>query len=236
MSDKWIKSYFKFFACLAKITIIFLATFLFSWPALSEQIQGRVVGVHDGDTFTLLQNNNQQTKIRLAEIDSPESNQSYGNKAKQELSYLIFGKTVTVTIFDKDRYGRTVGRVFEGNIYVNAEMINRGAAWVYLKYAKDRGLFQLEALAKQNRLGLWNLPENQRIPPWQWRHPTNTNIPISNTIQNANQNDTVDFSCTGKQSCRQMISCEEAIFYLEHCGLLSIDGNHDGIPCNKLCR
>jgi endonuclease YncB( thermonuclease family) len=104
---------------------------LLSFSSLANMLEGRVVAIADGDTFKLLSAGNQQIKIRLAEIDTPESKQPYGNKAKQELSSLIFGKTVTVTTVDTDRYGRTVGRVFVDNMDVNAEMIQRGAAWVY---------------------------------------------------------------------------------------------------------
>jgi endonuclease YncB( thermonuclease family) len=75
-----------------RVLIVLLVVLLLPGLTFAAEIQGRVVGVHDGDTFTLLQNGNQQTKIRLAEIDAPESKQPYGNKAKQELSSLIFGK------------------------------------------------------------------------------------------------------------------------------------------------
>jgi hypothetical protein len=51
-----------------------------------------------------------QTKVRLAEIDTPESRQPYGNRAKQALSALVLGKEVRVMVVDTDRYGRTVGR------------------------------------------------------------------------------------------------------------------------------
>ena len=47
------------------------------------------------------------------------------------LSDLAFGKQARVVVQDTDRYGRTVGRVYVGNLDVNAEMIGRGAAWVY---------------------------------------------------------------------------------------------------------
>ncbi|MCB1484934.1 MAG: excalibur calcium-binding domain-containing protein, partial [Hyphomicrobiaceae bacterium] len=48
--------------------------------------------------------------------------------------------------------------------------------------------------------------------------------------------DDVQFSCAGKRRCGQMNSCAEARFYLSVCGVKSLDGNHDGIPCNSLCR
>jgi hypothetical protein len=43
------------------------------------------------------------------------------------------------------------------------------------------------------------------------------------------------FSCAGKHLCRQMQSCEEARFYLETCGVASLDGDNDGVPCETIC-
>ena len=70
-----------------------------------------------------------------------------------------------MVVQDTDRYGRTVGRVYVGNLDVNAEMIGRGAAWVYRDYAKDPSLYRLENEAKAAKRGLWALPEAQRCAP-----------------------------------------------------------------------
>ncbi|MDO8359087.1 MAG: excalibur calcium-binding domain-containing protein [Devosia sp.] len=43
------------------------------------------------------------------------------------------------------------------------------------------------------------------------------------------------FSCSGKHTCGQMTSCEEAQFYLRQCGVASLDRDHDGRACNALC-
>ena len=92
----------------------------------------------DGDTLTLLTAEKQQVKVRLGEIDTPESGQPYGARAKQALSDLAFGKMVRVVVQDTDRYGRKVGRVFVGATDVNAELVKQGAAWVYRQFAKDQ--------------------------------------------------------------------------------------------------
>lgn len=42
-----------------------------------------------------------------------------------------------------------------------------------------------------------------------------------------------DYHCAGKIYCSQMRSCNEAMFYLENCPGVRIDGNHDGIPCER---
>jgi endonuclease YncB( thermonuclease family) len=87
---------------------------LLSPLALAAELSGRVVGVTDGDTLTVLDDAQRQTKVRLAEIDTPESRQPYGSRARQALSDLAFGKSVRVVVQNTDRYGRTVGRVHAG--------------------------------------------------------------------------------------------------------------------------
>jgi endonuclease YncB( thermonuclease family) len=61
-------------------------------PALAEQYVGKVVGITDGDTLTLLTPEKQQLKIRLAETNTPERNQPYGSRAREALSALAFNQ------------------------------------------------------------------------------------------------------------------------------------------------
>ena len=151
-----------------QVLSIFLCFFVLTSTSFAENLTGKVISIADGDTVTIV-NNNQQTKIRLAEIDTPEKRQPYGKKAKKALSDFIFNKEVEVEVATIDRYGRTVGKIFLDNLNINKEMVKAGHAWVYVKYAKDKTLFALEKNAKENQLGLWALPEGKRIPPWQWR-------------------------------------------------------------------
>jgi endonuclease YncB( thermonuclease family) len=149
--------------------IVVICAVLFPQLNTREEYNGRVVGITDGDTLTLLVEERQQVKVRLAEIDTPESAQPYGTQAKKELSALAFNREALVKEQDIDKYGRVVGRVFVDGLDVNAEMVRRGAAWVYPDYAKDVTLYVLENEAKRNRQGLWSLPESERTPPWEWR-------------------------------------------------------------------
>ena len=156
------------------LTMIALSLLTLLLPAIGtaatpQTIIGKVVGVHDGDTLTILDDSKTQIKIRLAEIDAPESRQPYGSRSKQELSGLAFGRPAAVQVQDTDRYGRTVGRVTVDGVDVNAEMVRRGAAWVYRKYAKRQFLFTIEKQARDAKAGLWALPEADRVPPWEWR-------------------------------------------------------------------
>ncbi len=133
-----------------------------------EVIQGKVVTITDGDTATILMNNTQY-KIRLAEIDTPERAQPYGSKSKEILSGLIFGKEVTAKVQDRDRYGRYVARLYQGEVDVSREMVQQGAAWVYQQYLRDQSLLLVEQEARDAKRGLWSLPESQNVPPWKWR-------------------------------------------------------------------
>jgi endonuclease YncB( thermonuclease family) len=82
---------------------------------------------------------------------------------------LVFNRPVRVAVVDTDRYRRIVGRVHQGAVDVNAEMVRRGAAWVSVRYNRDPSLVPVQAEAQRARRGLWALPEADRVPPWEWR-------------------------------------------------------------------
>ena len=140
----------RLFALLALLSLL-------AAPLPAAEYAGRVVAISDGDTLTLLVPDGtsyQQVKVRWGEIDTPESGQPFGQRAKQMLSDLAYNQQARVVVQDTDRYGRTVGRVFVGGTDVNAEMVKQGAAWVYRKYAQDQALYQLEEQAKAAKRGL----------------------------------------------------------------------------------
>lgn len=43
-------------------------------------------------------------------------------------------------------------------------------------------------------------------------------------------------SCGSKRTCGEMSSCAEARHYLNDCGVSKLDRDHDGIPCESLCK
>lgn len=144
----------RYFNSALRIAIIALCPF-YGLAAQAEAFTGRVVSIADSDTLTVLTASKQQHKIRLAEIDAPEKNQSFGTKSKQSLSDLCFGKEAEVHPRAKDRYKRTVARVTCAGIDANAEQVERGMAWVYSRYAKDNDLYVLEQGARMGKRGLW---------------------------------------------------------------------------------
>ena len=127
-----------------------------------------VVGVSDGDTITVRCGDQPQERIRLLEIDAPEKKQAYGQKAKQALSVLIFGKEITVEEAGHDRYKRTLAHLKLDGLDVNREMVKLGYAWCYRQYLKDRTCLDDEEQAREEKIGLW--ADKDPMPPWQWRH------------------------------------------------------------------
>jgi len=212
--------------------IILISFFIFSFSvSATEVIEGRVVGVHDGDTVTLLIAGNQQLKIRLAQIDAPELDQAFGQKSKQSLSDMVFNKAIKVEKETVDKYGRTVGTLIVDGMDANREQVKRGMAWAYKQYLHDQSLLQVEEDARQAKAGLWSEPNP--MPPWEYRHGKKTiaKSPHAEPAVPAQQKET----CGSKQYCKEMASCEEAKFYLMQCGLSRLDGDGDGVPCEKLC-
>ena len=140
---------------------------------VERTVTGKVVGVHDGDTVTVLNANKTQYKFRLGGIDAPELKTDFGNRSKKNLSERIFGKTVKVEYSKIDKYGRYIGTVFIDGEDVNLEQIESGSAWHYKKYAdeqspEDRKVYaKAETKARDAKLGIWSLPNP--VPPWNYR-------------------------------------------------------------------
>ena len=146
---------------------ILVAALLGALTAHAEEFSGRVVGVVDGDTITVLVGV-EPKRVRLAGIDAPEKGQAFGQRAKQATSRLVFGRTVRVVVRGQDRYGRTLGEVLlpDGKS-VNKRLVGEGWAWHYTSYSKGQRLAELEAAARRSRRGLWVDP--RAVPPWEFR-------------------------------------------------------------------
>ncbi|HOQ89678.1 MAG TPA: thermonuclease family protein [Candidatus Hydrogenedentes bacterium] len=135
----------------------------------TEPFKARCVGVKDGDTVAVLTEQQREITVRLFGIDAPEKKQPYGERARQFLSDIIFGKTVQVVPRNRDRYGQLVADILlEDNRRVNELVVQAGMAWWYRTYApNDTVLRQLEQQAKNAKTGLWKDPNP--IPPWEFR-------------------------------------------------------------------
>jgi micrococcal nuclease len=144
--------------------------FLLLYPLTAHAWMAKVVSVTDGDTIKVYNAEQGQVKIRFYGIDTPEKAQPYGKAAGKYLASLIAGATVDIETVAKDRYGRTVGIVWDRETNINQEMVRAGYAWVYRKYC-DLSFCdfwqELEKEAKADKKGLWQEPNP--VPPWEWR-------------------------------------------------------------------
>ena len=130
---------------------------------------GPLVRVKDGDSL-VAKVQGVAMDIRLAEIDAPEIDQPYGQRGEAGCSLsLACGQQLVIMPLDTDRYGRTVAHVWNGTTHLNAEMVKRGAAWFYSKYARSETLYDVEQEARDAKRGLWALPLKDRVEPWVWR-------------------------------------------------------------------
>ena len=220
---------------------IFAAVILLIWAnsAAAEEYNAKVIVVIDGDTLVVL-HNGAKVKIRLANIDAPEKDQPFGMDARQAMFGLVFKKQVHIDSKTVDKYGRTVALVSVDGRNVNEEMVKRGMAWEYSYYKPGRVYMALQSEAQQARRGLW--VQRNPIAPWQWRktHPPvkwwapkkQNKRPVSHFRKGGN----FVATCGEKTHCSQMSSCEEAYFYLEHCGVKGLAKKKDGVPCKQLCE
>ena len=143
---------------------------------IASPITGRVVGVADGDTLTILDNTQSQHKVRIGGIDAPERRQPFGARSKKSLSELAFNEHVIADCPKKDRYGRWVCKVTVGGVDVGLTQIQRGMAWWYEKYrseqvAGDQATYSYaQSEARRMAIGLWSEP--LPMPPWDYRKST----------------------------------------------------------------
>lgn len=156
------------------IILLLVALFVGSWakrysasPNSIHSINAKVVGVTDGDTITVLDDNNVQHKVRLLGIDAPERNQAFGTQSKKALSDKIFGKRVNVEWYETDRYKRIIGSIWYDSRWINMEMVQDGMAWHYKQFNKSEFLEDAEIRAKFLKRGLW--ADANSIPPWEFR-------------------------------------------------------------------
>ena len=210
--------------------------------AQAEEFAGKVIRVLDGDTILVLHNGH-PVKVRFAGVDAPEAAQEYGMTAKQFVSGLVLRKQVQVSTRAVDDYGRLIAQVSVGELNVETELVKRGLAWAAegrrprqrestdapvagerSRLRSNQALVALQNEAKSAQRGLWAQPNP--IPPQEWRKTHAAPSP-----QHAVQ----AVGCNNKYRCSQMKSCDEAYFYLEYCGVKSLDYDRDGMPCESLC-
>lgn len=145
-------------------------------------IEGRVVAVLDGDTVTILDGQNQQHRVRLMGIDAPEKTQAFGQRSKQALSQVAFGRAARAECQVMDARQREVNhhrelcKILVAGRDVNLAQVEAGMAWHYKAFERnqksaDRALYaQAEARARDEHRGLWG--DSAPTAPWDFRRAT----------------------------------------------------------------
>jgi len=133
----------------------------------SITIVGRVTRVKDGDTI-VIDTLTELVTIRLAEIDTPESKQSYGLAATEFTKAFCLGLIVSADIKTTDRYGRAIALVSKANgKSLQEALLKAGMAWHYKQYSYNTYYSILQQVACKESKGLWS--EDNPVAPWQYR-------------------------------------------------------------------
>ena len=95
-----------------------------------------IASCYDGDTCTTTNGE----RLRLACMDSPElggerAEPVPAKAARDHLRVLVVGKELGIRRITKDRYGRTVAKLFIGKMNIHEEMVATANAEIYWRYA-----------------------------------------------------------------------------------------------------
>lgn len=221
--------------------------------AAAPLLEGRVSRVTDGDSLWLEPvPPGAPVQLRLQGIDAPEICQAWGPEARAALAEWVLGHTVRVKTVGLDTHGRTLGTVYLDEHNINKRLVEEGHAWSS-RYKYDRGPYvAAERMARAlsrglNRDGAAIMPRDFR----QQHGPCHTGAPAAATPGAATQASTAAPAaalpaplaapprlgaaprCDGRTRCTQMTSCEEATWFLRHCPGVQMDGDRDGVPCER---
>jgi endonuclease YncB( thermonuclease family) len=226
---------------------------------VTTPLEATVTRVTDGDSLWLEPAaGGAPVELRLQDIDAPEICQAWGAEAKQALQELVLKKAVSVRVSGRDTHGRTLGTLYLDTLNVNRALVQEGHAWSN-RYKYDRGPYVAdERMAKAlsrgfNRDGGAVMPKDFRrehgpcTPDELASHGGGATtaspkaapsvVAAPNAVPVAAVAAAAPYRCDGRTHCSQMRSCAEATYFLKHCPGVKMDGNRDGVPCEKQwCR
>lgn len=200
------------------------------------ELVGTVTRVVDGDTLSFAPaDGGRVLTVRLEGIDAPESCQPWGAQAREALEALVRDRTLTLRVVGRDDHGRTLGRLRHDGVDLGERLVRDGHAWSH-RYRHDRGPFVAqERMARALRRGLH--ADGTALMPREFRRrhgPCAHGVDAPRPAAGASQVPAPgDLRCDGRTQCGQMRSCEEATFFLRHCPDTQMDGDGDGVPCER---
>jgi micrococcal nuclease len=150
-------------------------------PSKPATVLSAVVSkVNDGDSLEV-QLGTGRGRVRLSAIDTPEYDQPYADQASAALKALLPpGAAVELEVVTQDQFKRLVAvvwKVADGQrVNINETMLTQGHAWAYRRYMRDPRFCELEAQARDQKLGLWAQPVSDWVYPPEWRFVKNGEI------------------------------------------------------------
>jgi endonuclease YncB( thermonuclease family) len=141
---------------------------------------GRVTKVNDGDSIEVHLDSG-PARVRLAAVDTPEYDQPYGAQSSAAMKALLpLGSTVELEVINQDQFRRLVAVVWllsDGKrVNINETLLRQGHAWALRRYMREPRFCDLEAEARDQKLGLWAQPVSEWIYPPEWRYLKNGEI------------------------------------------------------------
>lgn len=153
---------------LSRLSIWSLIGIVLSCNAYGQDFSAKVDNIIDGDTLEISLINGKKYIYRLAYIDAPELDQSYGKRSKRNLEKHILGQQVLITPLKEDVYGRKTAIVKYKQININFQQVNEGYAWSLSPKTTNPVFFRAELNAQKYKKGLWN--EEAPVAPWHYRN------------------------------------------------------------------
>jgi endonuclease YncB( thermonuclease family) len=239
-----------------------LITIVLCWMCVSASlaaapttVAGTVVRVTDGDSLWLEPSPpGPPLQLRLQDIDAPEICQPWGPEAQRALQELVLHKAVSVRVSGRDTHGRTLGTLYLDTTNVNRLLVQEGHAWSN-RFKYDRGPYVAdERMAKALSRGFNASPGAVMPRDFRREHgpchsadvvqaaaataaPPAAPLPAPAQAALPSPGSAAAYRCDGRTQCSQMRSCAEATWFLQHCPGVQMDGNHDGVPCERQwCR
>ncbi|HVL56158.1 MAG TPA: thermonuclease family protein, partial [Burkholderiaceae bacterium] len=175
--------------CLAAPLLAMLVACAAAATTAEPVVHGRVVHVHDGDSFVLQLADGQREQVRLAGIDAPEKGQPHADESRDALRALLHEQRVRVQTIKRDAFGRRVAEVFRVSdelpeLDAALAQLQAGMAWHFVRYlaeqspAQQRRYAAAERKARNGGAGLWREP--QPVPPWEFRTRARRGVSGSN--------------------------------------------------------
>ena len=206
-------------------------------PPKPVLLSGTVSRIVDGDTLWLKTEGDGEPPVvvRIEGIDAPESCQVGGAEATAALNALALGRAVTVRVAARDEYGRTIGKVYDGEKDIGNRMVRDGMAWSS-RFQYDRGPYVAEErMALALKRGVHAAGDAIQPRDFRKRHgpcegvAAKASSPVAAAA--ARVANSGNWRCDGRKFCSQMTSCAEATWFLQNCPGVKMDGDGDGIPC-----